>query len=166
MSQEAVKVGEPYPQGLPQESGEGLWPHLVMGGVNLIFLTPKLQEGDLKTLRRQKVQVGVMVEQSIPFFTTYIKRWGCLDGHLNPHQYADESIWEYVEQMGNRWTFVITEGQGRERTVRLIRTLGVEMGLADLAQSGLAEALEAYEDPSEVERAARQVYGRYQKPKD
>jgi len=84
MSLEKISVRDPYPQGLPQESGEGLWPHLVMRGVNLIFLTPALRDGDLEAVRRQKMQVGVTVEEAVPFFIVLVKRWGCLDGHLNP----------------------------------------------------------------------------------
>jgi hypothetical protein len=137
-----------------------------MEGVNLIFLTPALQDGDLETLRRQKMQIGVTVEEAVPFFTVFVKRWGCLDGHLNPHQYEDDSVWDYVEGMGNKWSFIIAEGRGRKRIVRLNRVLGVEMEMAELAQEGLASALEEHEDPSDVERAARTVYNRYQEPKE
>jgi hypothetical protein len=166
VGKETISVGDPYPQGLPQQSGEGLWPHLVMEGVNLIFLTPALQDGDLETLRRQKMQVGLKVEEAVPFFTVFVKRWGYLDGHLNTHQYEDGSVWEYVEGMGNKWSFIIAEGRGRKRIVRLNRVLGVEMEMAELAQEGLANALEEHEDPSDVERAARNVYNRYQEPRE
>lgn len=166
MARQEIKVGEPYPSALPQERREGLWPRLVMGGVHLIFITPKLQDGDLETLRRQKMQLGVKIEESVPFFSVYLKRWGCIDGHLNPHQYEDDSVWDYIEGFGNLWSLIVAEGQGRKRIVRLNRVLGVEMAIAELVQKGMAQALEDHEDGADVERSARRVYDRYKTPQD
>lgn len=166
MSQQTIQVGEPYPSSLPQESGEGLWPFLVRGGIHLLFLTPGLRDGDLKTLRRQKVQVGTTVEESILFLSLYVKGWGALDGHMNPHQYSSDVVWSFVEDMGNAWSLIVAEGHGRSRTVRLNRVLGVTEAMAEEARDGLSRSLQSFEDGAEVEREARKVYDRYDRPAD
>lgn len=165
MSIQALEVGAPYPSRLPQESGEGLWPHLVQGGFNLVFLSPQLQGGDMNAFSRT-MQVGVIVQEDILFVTVVFKRWGVVDGHVNPFQYNESHRGRYIDALreGNVWTFVATET--RDRIVRHLRQIGVSNEIQATSYEGLQASLDAYDDASDVERAARRVYHTFSRPDD
>lgn len=58
------------------------------------------------------------------------------------HQYKKDVVQDYVDGFGNAWTFIVAEGRGRRRTVRLNRVLSVTEAMAGLTQEGLRKSLE------------------------
>lgn len=161
MEQVSFEVGEPFPMSLPRGQ-EGFFPLLSDETIVVPVVLSQVREPDLRTFERRPLQVGFKSIEDVPFVLLYWKKWGCLDGSLNPYQYEDKYRQRFIEGDGNALQLAVVEG--RKNIIRHNRLLGLSDDMYPYLREAYADCLNRYDDEAEVNRAVGRVYQNFETP--